>query len=427
MELPEERYPLRAAERPSFTSPAYRPLAFLILALCLFELVDGLIPQLQMSLFGGQVPLSNALFRVIILALLGFGCSLHPKIELTQIPIVTWLFCVGFLTLDLLHLVSQDGVTLRDVVMSYDDYYLLLLAGPAALAFRNTIRERAIARWTIVLLFVCAAIGMAQYWTQKPLLRTESVDGKFEIYSSSIFDYERAFSLFTSGLSYGLFAALCGALGVALCRTRRLAGLSLVLVSGMACFSTLTRNCYLVFACACVASFIFTFGKKPSRGRWLPILFFLLAILTILSGARSFGTEQSNTLKDAGSLLQRLDNWGYYLSSFLESSWINKLFGLGMTFNDDSKRPIDNIPLALILHIGLVGLTAFSVLLAKMWLYLRREALVTQQPFIIAAASLWTTLMCAGMFNIVLIQMGTVFMIAILCSKESPNIMAPEM
>jgi hypothetical protein len=81
---------------------------------------------------------------------------------------------------------------------------------------------------------------------------------------------------------------------------------------------------------------------------------------------------------------------------------------------------IDNLPLALILHIGIVGLVLFSILLIKMWLYLRKEALATQQPFMIATASIFASLACSGIFNITFPTFGTVFALAILCAKYRP-------
>jgi hypothetical protein len=53
-----------------------------------------------------------------------------------------------------------------------------------------------------------------------------------------------------------------------------------------------------------------------------------------------------------------------------------------------------------------------------MWLYLRRKALATQEPLIVAAAGLWATLTCAGIFSITFSSFGAVFAIAILCERN---------
>ena len=399
--------------------PVYRVLAFLAFALSLLALVDGLIPQLQMRLFAGHILVTNAVLAIVILVALVLGCFIHPSVEFTRLPMFTWSLCITFLLFHMPYLILVHDMSLADVLKSYIGYYLLLLSGPAALAFRGAISERVIIRYTGILLLACAAVGIAQYLTGQPLLYTESVDGKFEIYSWNFFDDVRAFSLFTSGLGFGLFCSLCGALGIALFRKSHVKGTIWFVLSALACFSTLTRLCYLVFLCASVYALVLVFGKRSSRGLWQPLLFFVLAIATILSGLRSSLNEGGSSLQDTGSLLMRLDEWTYYLGIFFRSSMIEKLFGSGVALTKDNPVPIDNVPLALLLHIGLVGLVLFGVLLTKMWLYLRREALITQQPFIIAAASLWATLTCAGIFNIVLIQLGGVFAIAILCKKNN--------
>lgn len=398
--------------------PGYHPLAILAFTLFSFALVDGILPQAQMSLLGGKIVMTNAIFRLIILAILLFGCLIHPKIRFAGIPIFPWLLCLGFLIADIPHLVFSHGMSLVEVLMSYSEYYLLLLAGPAALCFRNTISEKVVVRYVVILLLMCAMIGIAQYWTQQPILHTESSDGKFEVYSSDFIGDQRAFSLFTSGLGFGLFCAFTGALGVALLRSHRKAAALLLALSAIACFATLTRLCYLVFACACICSLVLTFGKSPKRGLWFPLVFLALAIATILSGLRSSLSGNASNLQDTGSLLERLENWAYYWSLFSRAPVVDKLLGMGITLTQKNTMPIDNVLLALIMHIGIIGLVLFSILLIRMWLHLRQQALSTQQPFFIAAASLWATFACAGIFNIILIQLGAIFAMAVLCKQR---------
>jgi hypothetical protein len=147
----------------------------------------------------------------------------------------------------------------------------------------------------------------------------------------------------------------------------------------------------------------------------------VIGISTILIGLRSSNSDTGD-LQDTASLIQRITQWTYYSELILQSSPPEKVFGAGIVQNEKllSLYPmiIDNTPLALVLHIGVVGLVLFGVLMIKMWLYLRRKALATEQPFLIAAASFWATLACAGIFNIVFSSFGAVFALAILCEKD---------
>jgi len=398
-----------------------RLVAFLVAVLLFFLIVDGAVPQLQMYLMGGNILVGNFIFKVAVLAIAGLGFFVYPKLRYTGLPVLTWLLCIAYLVGDMPHLMSGRGMTLLDVLQSYNAYYALVLIGPVLLAFRGAVSERAIIRCIVFLLPLSAIIGLAQYLTRQPLLPTESSDGAFHINSWIFFDNVRAFSLFSSSMNFGLFCALCGALGVALYRTMPKRAALLFILSAIACFSTLTRLSYLVFACASSYALVLTFGKKAARGLWYPVLYFVLGISTMFVGLISFTADESN-LGDTGSLIERVAQWGFYSELILQSSSTDKVFGLGIVQNEklssDYPMLIDSAPLALVLHLGIVGLMLFGALLVQMWLYLRREALDTKEPFAIAAASFWATLLCAGIFNIVFSSFGSVFAIAILCSKD---------
>ena len=395
--------------------------AFLVVVLLFLLIVDAAVLQLQMYLTGGNILVGNFIFKIAVLAIAGLGFFIYPKLQHTGLPVLTWLLCIAYLVGDMPHLMSGRGMTLLDVLQSYNAYYALVLIGPVLLAFRGAVSERAIIRCIVFLLPLSAIIGLAQYLTRQPLLPTESSDGAFHINSWIFFDNVRAFSLFSSSMNFGLFCALCGALGVALYRTMPKRAALLFILSAIACFSTLTRLSYLVFACASSYALVLTFGKKAARGLWYPVLYFVLGISTMFVGLISFTADESN-LGDTGSLIERVAQWGFYSELILQSSSTDKVFGLGIVQNEklssDYPMLIDSAPLALVLHLGIVGLMLFGALLVQMWLYLRREALDTKEPFAIAAASFWATLLCAGILNIVCSSFGSVFAIAILCSKD---------
>jgi hypothetical protein len=401
--------------------PVSRMAALFVVVLCFLSLVDAIVPQLGLYVFG-QVVVREAAVKAVLFAVVVLGCLFFPRIRLAAGPIVLWLLCIAYLAVEIRHLTSARGMSFVDVLQSYAVYYLLLLIGPALLVFRGRISEDLIIRCTVFLLLICALVGIAQHVTARPILFTESTDGSFRVDSWNFFDQVRAFSLFTTALNFGIFCALCGALGLALFRTRRVLGALLFTVAAVASFTTLTRLSYLVFVCACSYSLVLTFGKKPARGLWQPLLYFALGISTIVVGLYTLINSNTSQLQDPSSLLERTGQWVYYWELIRQSSLADQLFGVGIVQNENilPRYPmlIDNLPLALVLHIGVVGLGIFGALLIKMWLYLRREALATHQPFVVAAASLWAALACAGIFNIVLSSFGAVFALAVLCRKE---------
>jgi len=399
-----------------------RLVARFAVVLCFLSLVDGILSQLGLYFFG-QVVIREAVVKASLLAAVVMGTLLFPRIRLAEGPLLAWFLCIGYLAVEIRHLTSARGMSLLDVLQSYAVYYALLLIGPVLLVFRGKVPQGVIIRCTVFLLLICASVGVAQYLTAQPILYTESADGAFRVDSWIFFDQVRAFSLFTTALNFGIFCALSGALGVALSRILPIRGALLFILSAISCFTTLTRLSYLIFICACSYAAVLTFGKRPSRGLWQPLLYFAFGISTILIGLYSLSNSDSAKLQDASSLLERLGQWAYYSDLIRQSSPSDQLFGVGIVQNENIlplyPMLIDNLPLALVLHIGLVGLGLFGVLLIKMWLYLRREAIASRQPFVVAAASLWAALACAGIFNIVLSSFGAVFALAILCRKEA--------
>lgn len=404
-----------------FSTPLSWLIALPLVVLCFLALVDGVASQLQLYLLG-SLPVPEGLIKGALLAIVVAGCLLAPQDQPDGAPKYVSLFCVGYLLADIFYLNQARGMSVMMVLQSYAIYYSLLLVGLALTIFRGRLSQKSIIGCAVFLLVVSAVIGALQHFKAEAILYTESADGGFRVESWSFFDDVRAFGLFTSALNFGIYCALCGALGIALCRRHPIVGSLLLIISAVSSYFTLTRLSYLLFFCSCTYSAVLTFGKSPKRGLWQPAAYFAMGVATILVGLYSFADGKSTDLRDAASLLERVGVWAYYSNLLAHARLPDQMLGIGIAQNEKIipayPMLIDNLPLALILHIGVVGLVLFSILLVQMWLYLRREAIATQQPFMIAAVSLWASIACAGIFNIVLSQFGTVFALAVLCSRE---------
>ncbi len=400
----------------------YDVLAVAAAIACILTLVDGAVPQLQMFVLGGHMPVSNIIAKFVLFASVIVGILLQPKIRYHGLPMAAWLGCVGFLILDIAHLVLTCEMTLADVLQSYNAYYLLILIA-FIMPFRGAVAERIVTRGIILLFGVSALIGFIQYVTARPVLYLESAEGNFQVMSWDFFDRIRAFGLFTNPLAFGLFCSLTGALGIAQAREQRVRGITLTLVSTVACYTTLTRTCYVVYMCAASYAAVLTFGKSSKRGLWQPLVYFGLGIAVILQGMKSLGVEYSDDLKNSASLMDRFVEWFYYTREFLRAIPSKQALGLGIVQNDKVANaapvPIDNLTLVITMHIGIAGLIVFGTLLVKMWLSLRRAAIAERQPFLIAAASMWATLACSGIFNGLLAPFGAIFALAMLCQRKA--------
>jgi hypothetical protein len=380
--------------------------------------VNGLLPQVEMTLLGGNVPLTASATSVTLILLFGCGLVLRPSVSLQNFPVRFWVVCLVFLLFEVPYLQTQ-GMKFQEVLGSYNEYYFLLMCAPAVLIYRGTLSERGLLWPVYALLVLCAVVGIAQYGFSQPILRTESVNGLYSVSSWEFMGGIRAFSFFTSSLVFGLFCSFCGALGVARLRRSRIVGTLLIVISGAACFATLTRLTYLVYLCAITYATVLVFGRKPRRGLLLPVLFFFLGVSTILVGMLSLFGDSAGKLQDAGTLMERAEEAQFYGGKIVDASWTERLFGLAiLTDKDKNPIPIDNVPLAIMLHTGLIGMFLLGALMIQFWLYLRREAIENQHPMVIAAASLCSTLPCGGLFNVVMMQFGIVCALALFASEK---------
>ena len=404
-------------------------LAYLALVLIILAVVNGALPQIQMFALGGHVFAGEALVKIALLLVIVLGWILHPKTRLPRFPYYLWLACIIYLLLDAIYLIASCSMSPLDVLLSYNSYYLLLMIGPSLIVFRGVFSERLLTRAIIIVFSICAAIAAAQHLTQTPIVKTQSADGIFQIQSSEFLGEVRAFSLFTTALDFGIFCAFCGALAISLPKSSRPTKWLLLVFSALACLTTLTRLTYLIYACACVYALVLYRGKRRSRGRIFPIAFAFLGILALISALRSASVSDIAGIQNASSTLMRATEWAYYAQFLIRSDWHHLLFGFGLLQNvkisPQLPLAIDNVPLALILHVGIVGMLLFSALMVAMWLYLRREAMATKQPVTTAAASLWATFALSGLVNIVFSSFGAIFALAIIC-PDTTTVRVPE-
>src|ERR1700688_140504 len=157
-------------------------------------------------------------------------------------------------------------------------------------------------------------------------------------------------------------------------------GVSLYLFAAASCYSTLTRTAFLLFIFVTIAAVIFTFGRSPRRMTWQPLIGLVVA-LVIAFGGIGQKVSEARTLTDTGSLDLRVLQWGTYGEQLLRSTLPQQLFGLGFCQAekpliipvDDVKIGnaysilVDNMYLALTLHIGLVGMVIIVGLFWAMW------------------------------------------------------------
>ena len=432
------------AYRPAYLARDHEessPFGILGVLAMLVCVINCVLPEFEMLVLGGRVPIPQAIIKVGCFAFLGALMVLYAKFDLTGFPTAIWVATLLYLALDFPFLWFIQRKEPTEALLAYNAYYCPLILAPIVTVLRGKVSPRGALLIILGTLATSSILGWAQFLMQDPIVKLASTDGNFRIFVSQWMQggerSTRAMSFFGNAQEYGSFLVLVACVGIGMCRERGgwRKGLAVFLFAGATCYTTLTRATFVQLAVASVAALIFTFGKKPSRMRWQPILALALGLLIAFSGyAKKLSDQISDkkSLADDGSLQQRLMQWGIYTSQLQHSSTAQQMFGLGFCQADAPAMValkeewnlvlVDNLYLALVLHIGLVGAGLMLGLLWGMWTFIRRETIQHPTPVIIGIASFWSTFLMTGMFNIQAANYGFWFLIAVILSRRTSQI-----
>jgi hypothetical protein len=409
-------------------------LRFLIAALAVSLIVEGALPQLEMALFHGNIPIPENYGGYLLLLLFGIAVITNTKFTRDSLAGAAF-FLVAFLLLDAVHLVFNEGVAPIELVHSYFGFYFPLLIGAFASAIRIRVNERLLVFLIIVVFIVSIVISAIQATTNSPVLPTQSNDQTWAVNADTFLggESQRAFGLFESGLGMGLFCSFMGALGASYCRTLKgaLLGIPLLLASAYGCYVTLTRIAILDLICCILTVYVLSKRRWRLQGKWLPILWALVALATVLQAATGAG-NRSHTLANTDSVTLRIQGWEVSLATFASAPPLEKALGLGIAPGNayvssavqPTKHlpiPIDNISIVILLYVGILGLLITVVFFVKSWLYILRRALSGGSHLQTAVAAFWSTVLLAGSFNVTLGPLGALLLVSALCEPGNSS------
>lgn len=382
-------------------------------------MIDGLLPQIQMTLLGGHLVLPTVLVKVALAASLFISTLWQwSKIRLTPF-LFLWLVAAFYLAADVPFLFYHENVSPLDVLIGYNAYYALFLMAPLAIFLAGELSEASAYRVLGAIFWVCFLMGAIQYLTHRPILHTESTDGSFQVLAWEAVDGSvRVFSFFTSALGYGTFCCLVAALAAARLLNGNRSGnyLAMLLGSILACYTTLTRNCYTQILFSLVVVFCLS---RPSLRRWIrytPFIFLILAMIIAVAGVTS--SDSDSALTSNLSTLMRLAEWKYYTDTYRAATHVQQLFGMGIIQNTNASNdvlfPIDSEFLAVLMQVGLVGVILIFWLQWKIWIWVYERACTSGSPFAIAIAAFWSTFLAVYFYNTSISAFSLVFLLAML-------------
>lgn len=396
-----------------------RYLGYIAVALFFFLFIDGLLPQVQMQLFSGSVPLKNVMVKMVMAVCLAGALLLHAFRAGKVLALKPIMFpYAAFLLYLTVHLILfRNDFPLDYLLFSYNSYYFFVIMLP--LSAHLSLNSESFNRWLFTLSIPLLFVGILQNVLNDPLLPVTSSDGYFEVLSWSYYEGKvRSFSLFSSGLNYGQFLSLLGASAVCLAinarrRRRRLLFSGLLLVTTFAIYTTLTRNIYIQYAFTIITALSLAWCAKRRvsvsglRFAILPVLFGIISAVLVfgVQGYLLLVAGDQTLLRD-DSLNMRLAQWIYYFPYWTQNGLERLLFGTaliqlgGDRFSVSEDILIDNTFLNIGLHSGLIGLLLWLLLMWKIWRWMLQNLnTFPDNSVLIAITALWSTWISSGIFG----------------------------
>jgi hypothetical protein len=355
----------------------------LIIFAALTLIVNGALPQLEMALTGGSLPFMP---RQLTLLMIGLGSVLLLKGRFQPSPLLPLIvFISAYFAFEVIYLHFFKGLGLAAVRSSLEYFTFLLMAGAASVVPLK-IKPRHILGFLSVITFFCLILSTAQFFTNSPIVPTESSDHIFHVQSYQFLNQTRGFSLFANGLDAGVFYSFMGGIATSFCLRRgtRSIGLCLLTLSAFGCYATYTRLVMIGFIVCAIAVFVMSKKGLARFSPLLPIFSLSCAVLIIVQGLQTSGGAGRTDLANISSLDQRIRDWEIYGGKFLAGSPADIVLGIGQgpytpysspdRAENAAPIPIDNAYLLILLSSGISGLLVLSVAYWRLWIFLHKRA-----------------------------------------------------
>jgi hypothetical protein len=396
-----------------------------IAAICFISVIaGGAFAQIQVLLLQGNVPVTPAIFKAILLLVLGVAFFARGGRCVISLQLMLGILLVLGLTVSTVHILFSSSLPLNDLLLSDFLMYFLLFLGCAVSAVPIMVSPKLLT-WLLLLVFVVSlSIGAAQHFLNDKVVATDSVDGKFAVQAWNFYGQVRAFGLFPSPMDFGFFCALIGNFGVVLAvrERHRFVGWSMVILAGFGCFLTLTRAAQICYCVGLPVAYVLSNGKPKILVRVLPICTLLTAVIVLGVGATRLTQFNRGDLTSSETLYIRLTEWKSYLVRYGEMSLADQIVGSGLVekgglgrvkhLANEGPTLLDNTYLALLVNTGLMGLALVVGLFASAWRVFSRKVAEGASTLMVATAATFATLPFLANYEVTLNEVGVLLLLA---------------
>lgn len=396
-----------------------------IAAICFVSVIaGGAFAQLQVLVLQGNVPVTPAIFKAILLLVLGItffarGGRCVISLQLT----LGFLILLG-LTVSTIHILFSSYLPLSDLLVSDFLMYFVLILGCIVSGVPIMVSPKLLTRLLLSVFAISLAIGAAQHFLNDKVVATQSLDGKFAVLAWNFYGQVRAFGLFLSPLDFGFFCALIANFGVILAvrKRRHFIGWSIVILAGLGCYASFTRSAQICYLAGLPIAFIVGTGKPRILVRLLPACALATAIIVFTVGLTRITQFNKGDITSSETFYIRLTEWKYYLGRYREMSLADQLVGGGLVEKGGSGRvkhlanegpmTMDNTYLALLVNTGVMGFVLVVGLYAAAWGVLSARAAEGASTLMAATAATFATLPFMASYGVVLNAMGVMLLLA---------------
>jgi hypothetical protein len=391
-------------------------------------IVNGAIPQLEMLLTGGRIPiaLSSLEFFVCLLA-----AAALSSFRLQHSPLLyasAALACYTIVDGCILWATTQYSIVdLRGAIAAFS---VPLVVIGVALSVPISVKYKHVLTMVLLLFLGCFYVSLMQFITNLPIVQIQSADNSFFVQAYGFSDRIRAFSLFASGLNAGLFYCFLAGFGANLCfsRRHRIYGFLILGMSAFGCYATITRLTIIGMVACVVTVLVIRSRRLRPVVPWIPLVWALLGIGVIAQAVYASGQAEGSGVQNRSSIDSRIAEWKYYTDKYATSTVGEMTFGTGLSpyrgENDLNPpptaaiEPVDNAILELLLNSGFVGLMFVVFFCWKFWVTLYRKALAGGNSLLVAATALVAVVPFFFLINDLMPEIYMMGLLALMSSQE---------